>query len=548
MDTFVEIFHWAYFPFLLAHFAVLFFFCLRFRCDIASPFMEINKKSLAALALIFLFGLYLRVGMSGRYGLDDLLWEHAANAESFYKTFRFTNFLHPGGHSFLATLSFLFGRNVENISRLTIFLDSLSVCLIFFFSFRIFRKTEISLLASLIMAILPWQIFMSGMGLDVTSSLFFVLAAVLILLISVESGSDSLLTLSLLVLIWSANIRVENLLLSPFFLLFYYCRKGLIHIRKRFVWLISFFCMPALIWLAYSPFKFGTSSAVEGAGFQHFVSIHNLLINYRDCIIPHFMSPQTCYPHLIFFFFVIGTIRLVWPSKRRTGAYIIIVWVLFWSAVYGGYWHGDQIYRYSILIHPVLALVSACGAYWLMQQIKGTNKGIFTFAARALVSGFIVFSAFSVRQIANPSPLVFWPSVREFKSISTYFGEDSCVMLQRLKYGRFENALKLIGEGKKFIEWPAGKDIFSYKCPDIYYFDLRKYAHPIPADMRIYDENHAFLSKKYELEKFVNNGPLDIYKVIKKKNSHGGKTGRFESLKLVALEYAFMLDLEGIKK
>jgi oligopeptidase B len=29
---------------------------------------------------------------------------------------------------------------------------------------------------------------------------------------------------------------------------------------------------------------------------------------------------------------------------------------------------------------------------------------------------------------------------------------------------------------------------------------------------------------------------------------HGGKSGRFESLKEVALEYAFMLDLVGIKK
>jgi oligopeptidase B len=29
---------------------------------------------------------------------------------------------------------------------------------------------------------------------------------------------------------------------------------------------------------------------------------------------------------------------------------------------------------------------------------------------------------------------------------------------------------------------------------------------------------------------------------------HGGKSGRFEALKLSALEYAFMLDLEGIKQ
>jgi oligopeptidase B len=29
---------------------------------------------------------------------------------------------------------------------------------------------------------------------------------------------------------------------------------------------------------------------------------------------------------------------------------------------------------------------------------------------------------------------------------------------------------------------------------------------------------------------------------------HGGKSGRFEALKEVALEYAFMLDLSGIKE
>jgi oligopeptidase B len=29
--------------------------------------------------------------------------------------------------------------------------------------------------------------------------------------------------------------------------------------------------------------------------------------------------------------------------------------------------------------------------------------------------------------------------------------------------------------------------------------------------------------------------------------SHGGKSGRFESLKLTALEYAFILDQVGIK-
>jgi len=29
---------------------------------------------------------------------------------------------------------------------------------------------------------------------------------------------------------------------------------------------------------------------------------------------------------------------------------------------------------------------------------------------------------------------------------------------------------------------------------------------------------------------------------------HGGASGRFERYKSVALEYAFMLDLEGIKK
>ena len=46
--------------------------------------------------------------------------------------------------------------------------------------------------------------------------------------------------------------------------------------------------------------------------------------------------------------------------------------------------------------------------------------------------------------------------------------------------------------------------------------------------------------------KKVNNSNLLIMNT-NMKAGHGGASGRFESLKEVALEYAFMLDLEGIK-
>jgi hypothetical protein len=455
--------------------------------------------------------------MSGRYGLDDLLWEHVRNAESFYSELRFSSFAHPGGHSLLTTLSFLFGQNIENVSMLTILLDSLSIIVLFFIAFVLFKKTEIAIFTSLIFAVLPWQIFISGMGLDVTSSIFFTLSAFAVLLISKELRSANLFMLSIIMFLWSAEIRLDNLIFL-LLLFFVYFRAGYkIKNQKWFFPLIVTFLLPIIAWVTCSPVLFGPGSSIEGQGKEGFFSIGNLLINYSTYIIPHFFvnSYGNYYPLFIFpFLFVLGSLLFL---DYKGSFYLLIIWFLGWSLVYGSFWYGSQIYRYSVFIHPVLAIVSACGAYAILNYVPliTKNKKIIT-ALTVSMSLLIILTTFPFQSLVNPSPITFWPSVSEFKEIDKVVESDSCVVLQKLKYGRFENAKHLIGVQRTFIEWPTNYSIFGYNCTNVYYFDLRGYIHPMPEDLEEYDNNHNSLFSEYELVNVFEKQPLRVYRVIRR--------------------------------
>lgn len=508
-----EIFGSLYFVILLAHFSLLIFLMAYYRNELKKPFKKIPKYVWVSLLLIIIFALFLRITMSGRYGLDDLLWEHVRKANNAFESLGFSDFAHTGGHSLLATFALFLWNDTESISLLTIIFDTFSILLVFCLSYLLFRKKEISLISSLIFAIIPWQIFISGMGLGITSSVFFVLLTLTVLLISKELKSVELLVLSTFLLLWSCEIKIENLMFGVFFVFVYLRSDYRLKLKdiRIFLPLILIFFAPLLFWILNSPSLFGIESSVEGQG--DFLSLQNMAKNFPDYMVPHFINRNgNFYPPFIFILSAIGILLF---RQQRKGLYFLFIWLLIWFLIYGSYWNGVQIWRYSLMIHPVFAILSACGFYVLIKYSSGflKVKGIHNYLLIVVVI-FIVFSTFPVNAFLGSYNIYSWPSIKEFKEIDQKIEDDSCVVLQRLKYGRLENAKLLIDKDRTFIEWPTEENLFDYNCEKIYYFNLRYYIHPRPEDIKEYEENQELFFQNYKTEKFLSIRWLEVYEIL----------------------------------
>ncbi|HNW45313.1 MAG TPA: hypothetical protein PKI19_12470 [Elusimicrobiales bacterium] len=504
---------WLYLPLLLVSFAAALALLLSSLGELRAAFKEAGAGTLLRLGVVAALGLYLRVHMSGRYGLDGLLWEHLVNAQAAYTDLRFVNFLHPGGHSALVALAFLFGRAAESTSVLTMILDTLSIALVFFASLLLLKKEEISLTAALIYAVLPWQVFVAGMGLDVTSSAFFVLAAFLVLLASRELRSGKLLRLSLLLMLLAAQIRTENLVLLLFFLPVSCLRDLPVRIGKTAAALLGALLVPPLAWLLAAPVKYGETSSPDAAGTGYFMSLPKLAANLKNYVAPHFLSGDTHYHAWLAAAFAAGLLYLFIARRLKEGGFLL-AWTGIWTLVYGSFWNGSQVYRYSTLIHPVLAVISACGvSLALGAAAKLPGVGRLRPAVHAAALLLLVLYTHPLSRLVHPAPIVFWPSVREFSAMEGKLGPGDCVLLQTLPLGRSENAKRLIGGGRTFLAWPSEKGLQGRGCSNIYYYDLREYAHPIPGDLRVYDRDQAALFARYKLETFMLREPLRVYKV-----------------------------------
>ncbi|MGB1308499.1 MAG: S9 family peptidase [Oceanihabitans sp.] len=104
----------------------------------------------------------------------------------------------------------------------------------------------------------------------------------------------------------------------------------------------------------------------------------------------------------------------------------------------------------------------------------------------------------------------------------------------------------------EYDEWGNPNNSKYYKYMKAYspYDNVKKQAYP---NMLVTTGLHDSQVQYWEPAKWVaklrdyNNGDHKIVLQIDMNSGHGGASGRFESLKEVALEYAFILDLEGIQ-
>lgn len=173
-----------------------------------------NLKYTLLFASILLLGLFLRLFLLGEVPVsmhrDEAYLGY--NGYSILKTGRDVSgnflpvhlesfFFSPAGYSYLSIPSFLvFGLNEFSVRFVSALLGSLTIILVFLISLSLFRgnksKYIIALTSALMLAIMPWHVNLSRVGVESTSVVFFISLGAYLYLRYLEGKSRLLFILS----------------------------------------------------------------------------------------------------------------------------------------------------------------------------------------------------------------------------------------------------------------------------------------------------------------------------------------------------------------
>ncbi len=202
---------------------------------LAKPFRKIRKKTWLYLLIIFLTGLILRLFvfphvhlmfidepwyMDMAKNMDNGNGPVVCNLVDDYAR-ECSLPLKPSGWPFLVSIIFLFGVKNYYAIYLNSIIGSLSVILIFLLTYLLFRKQDTGLWSALFLALTPIQVIWSNTAETNNASVFFILLTMLFFFAYIDSRKKSMLTLTMLGLIFSILTRFENIVLAGLFILCY---------------------------------------------------------------------------------------------------------------------------------------------------------------------------------------------------------------------------------------------------------------------------------------------------------------------------------------
>lgn len=205
---------------------------------IKKQFININKKSWIFLLFIFLSGFILRFFVFPHYHqmyIDEPMYlEYAKNinqklkliicetrvSESLEDYCWFS--LKPIGWPFLISLAFkIFGLNNYVALYFSSLLGSLSVVLIFLFSYLLFKNEKIALWSAFLLAFTPIYVIWSNSAETNNPSLFFVLLTAIFFILYLRTKEKPILALAVLLLMFTVLVRFETIILAVLFSLAY---------------------------------------------------------------------------------------------------------------------------------------------------------------------------------------------------------------------------------------------------------------------------------------------------------------------------------------
>lgn len=180
--------------------------------------IRLGWKTWAVLLLIMAFSMYLRISNSIVFqGSNEPEWEYKMIAMQMYNNEKLELGAHTYAFSSLLSLSFnLFGMDVSTVSLLNAIIGSLTVVLVFFLAYSLFKIESIALVSAVLFSALPRHVYYSGTGAVEPISLFFVILFLLLSWISVKINKLTNLLLVFVVFAYSVEIKIDNIILLPF--------------------------------------------------------------------------------------------------------------------------------------------------------------------------------------------------------------------------------------------------------------------------------------------------------------------------------------------
>jgi len=272
----------------------------------------------------------------------------------------------PSGYPFLLSIFYsLFGISEKVAFLLNNFNCFLCVFIVFFLTSILFENSMAGMLAALSFAIIPMNATWSNTASVEPSSAGVAALAMLMWFLFIKYERDSLLFLAMMVTVFSAQFRMESLLLFPLVVLTLSLFRPKTFLELRF-WLIVLLASILLIPLVGHTFavKDEPWGAVGEARFSFQNFQNNLPTNLG------FYFKNNKFPLFVSLFALIGAGWVGrWRERLVFGTWFLTFWGIFAFFYAGSYEYGADI-RYSLVSYIPLAALAGFGAYSVASWIK----------------------------------------------------------------------------------------------------------------------------------------------------------------------------------
>lgn len=421
---------------------IIILFFINFK-DFKKIFQKIGKKSwILLLVLLLVYFLFLISRACNTYLLTSPSNEYNAiaknivinqdtrlcNAGSINNCIDSGKNVHPIGYHYVISIIFsLFGFSLMNLIYFQIFISILTIFLAFLITYLLLNKVKPAFLSVVLLMLSTYyatKSFNGGVAVEFFS-IFVVALCMLLFLFSYKNDKPRNYLLTTLVLVFSMSVRDENVLLLPFYVIFFMVFK---RINKTYkIGQLKKVLIPMLI---FSPFfllhfytLFGVSHFVIRPIFPTF-SIKWLQGNFMVLLSelkPYLLALTLLAPAIIF-------IR----DKRKPKLFLFI-WFLQFFMVFLFYY--SQHRRFWLQIFIPMVILIGYGIYLLLRRL---NSRVFVVLSLLLVLTASLLIANNDILRTKGMCLNYEPTIGELYDVFDMVEDDAFILVEM---GNIKNAI-----------------------------------------------------------------------------------------------------------